>query len=94
MTGPMILDGGDRRCVQQLIELHRLTLQVAPGTAIHLIATDPRRAAGPARLVPSHRAYLSRPRTLGRPARLRSAGGRHGGGHDPDSPWPPRPATP
>jgi tRNA 2-thiouridine synthesizing protein A len=41
MTGPVRLDGGDRRCVLLLIELRRLTLQVPPGTVIHLIAIDP-----------------------------------------------------
>jgi tRNA 2-thiouridine synthesizing protein A len=38
---PVILDGGDRRCVQLLIDLRRLVTQVGPGTVIHLIATDP-----------------------------------------------------
>jgi tRNA 2-thiouridine synthesizing protein A len=41
MTGPVVLDGGDRRCVLLLIELRRLTLHVPPGTVIHLIAIDP-----------------------------------------------------
>ena len=38
---PVVLDGGDRRCVHLLIELRRLTLQLLPGTVVHLIATDP-----------------------------------------------------
>ncbi|GIH79262.1 sulfurtransferase TusA family protein [Planobispora longispora] len=38
---PTVLDGGDRRCVQLLIELRRLTEALAPGTVVHLIATDP-----------------------------------------------------
>jgi tRNA 2-thiouridine synthesizing protein A len=41
MTDPVVLDGGERRCVQLLIELRRLTQQSPPGTVIHLIATDP-----------------------------------------------------
>lgn len=41
MSGSVVLDGGDRRCVLLLIELRRLTLQVPPATVIHLIATDP-----------------------------------------------------
>lgn len=38
---PVVLDGGDRRCVQLLIELRRLTLTAHAGTLIHLITTDP-----------------------------------------------------
>ncbi|GIE31206.1 hypothetical protein Ait01nite_042510 [Actinoplanes italicus] len=38
---PVILDGGDRRCVLLLIELRKLTTTLPPGTEIHLIATDP-----------------------------------------------------
>ncbi|MFF5209522.1 sulfurtransferase TusA family protein [Streptosporangium sp. NPDC000396] len=38
---PLVLDGGERRCVQLLIELRRLTEQAEPGTVIHLIAVDP-----------------------------------------------------
>jgi tRNA 2-thiouridine synthesizing protein A len=38
---PLVLDGGDARCVQLLFELHRLVAGSAPGTLIHLIATDP-----------------------------------------------------
>lgn len=41
MEPSVVLDGGDRRCVQLLIELRRLTLRVPAGTVIHLIATDP-----------------------------------------------------
>ncbi|MEU4220523.1 sulfurtransferase TusA family protein [Actinoplanes sp. NPDC026623] len=41
MTTPVVLDGGDRRCVLLLIELRRLTLQVPADTTIHQIATDP-----------------------------------------------------
>ncbi|TDC84294.1 sulfurtransferase TusA family protein [Micromonospora sp. KC606] len=41
MSDSVVLDGGDRRCVQLLIELRRLTLTVEAGTLIHLIATDP-----------------------------------------------------
>ncbi|GAA2889268.1 hypothetical protein GCM10010517_53350 [Streptosporangium fragile] len=38
---PVVLDGGDRRCVQLLIELRRLVGDLAPGSVVHLIATDP-----------------------------------------------------
>ncbi|MER6591375.1 sulfurtransferase TusA family protein [Micromonospora purpureochromogenes] len=41
MNRPVVLDGGDRRCVQLLIELRRLTVTAPAGTVIHLIATDP-----------------------------------------------------
>ncbi|GGL40860.1 sulfurtransferase TusA family protein [Planomonospora parontospora] len=38
---PVVLDGGDRRCVQLLIELRRLVTSLAPGAVVHLIAADP-----------------------------------------------------
>ncbi|GII59830.1 hypothetical protein Pth03_82190 [Planotetraspora thailandica] len=38
---PIVLDGGDRRCVQLLIELRRLVDGLEPGTVVHLIASDP-----------------------------------------------------
>ena len=38
---PVVVDGGDRRCVLLLIELRKLTTTVPAGTLIHLIATDP-----------------------------------------------------
>ncbi len=38
---PVVLDGGDRRCVRLLIELRDLSRRCAPGTVIHLITTDP-----------------------------------------------------
>ena len=37
----VVLDGGDRRCVQLLLELRRLAMTVPAGTVIHLVATDP-----------------------------------------------------
>ena len=40
-VGPVVLDGGDRRCVLLLIELRKLIATKAPGTVIHLITTDP-----------------------------------------------------
>jgi tRNA 2-thiouridine synthesizing protein A len=40
-VSPVVLDGGDRRCVLLLIELRKLIATQAPGTVIHLIATDP-----------------------------------------------------
>ncbi|MEV6986358.1 sulfurtransferase TusA family protein [Sphaerisporangium sp. NPDC051017] len=39
--GPVVLDGGDRRCVALLIELRRLVEGLAPGAVVHLIASDP-----------------------------------------------------
>jgi tRNA 2-thiouridine synthesizing protein A len=39
--GPVVLDGGDRRCVVLLIELRRLIATLPPGAVVHLIATDP-----------------------------------------------------
>ncbi|GAA3959943.1 hypothetical protein [Actinoplanes auranticolor] len=38
---PVVLDGGDRRCVLLLLELRRLITTVPADTVIHLIATDP-----------------------------------------------------
>ncbi|GII64852.1 hypothetical protein Skr01_49370 [Sphaerisporangium krabiense] len=38
---PVVMDGGDRRCVQLLIELRRLVEELPAGTVVHLIATDP-----------------------------------------------------
>ena len=38
---PVVVDGGDRTCVALLIELRARITQLAPGTVIHLIATDP-----------------------------------------------------
>lgn len=38
---PVVLDGGDRRCVLLLIELRGLVDSLDPGTVVHLRATDP-----------------------------------------------------
>jgi tRNA 2-thiouridine synthesizing protein A len=38
---PVVLDGGDRRCVLLLIELRRLIATLPPGAVVHLIAADP-----------------------------------------------------
>lgn len=38
---PVVLDGGERRCVQLLIELRGLVDGLAAGAVVHLIATDP-----------------------------------------------------
>jgi tRNA 2-thiouridine synthesizing protein A len=38
---PIVLDGGDRRCVQLLIELRRLVDGLEPGAVVHLITGDP-----------------------------------------------------
>ncbi len=41
MNEPVVLDGGDRRCVELLLELRRLVTVVPAGTVVHLTATDP-----------------------------------------------------
>jgi tRNA 2-thiouridine synthesizing protein A len=38
---PVVIDGGDRTCVALLIELRGHITRLAPGTVIHLIASDP-----------------------------------------------------
>ncbi|MBP2703872.1 sulfurtransferase TusA family protein [Microbispora sp. RL4-1S] len=38
---PVVLDGGDRRCVRLLIELSRLVGDLPAGQAVHVVATDP-----------------------------------------------------
>ncbi|GAB2488634.1 sulfurtransferase TusA family protein [Streptosporangium sandarakinum] len=38
---PVVLDGGDRHCVQLLIELSRLVAGLPSGRVVHLIAADP-----------------------------------------------------
>jgi tRNA 2-thiouridine synthesizing protein A len=38
---PVVLDGGDRRCLTLLLELRRLMITLPPGAIIDLIATDP-----------------------------------------------------
>ncbi|WIM93381.1 sulfurtransferase TusA family protein [Actinoplanes oblitus] len=40
-VNPVVLDGGDRRCVVLLIELRKLIATLPPGATVHLIATDP-----------------------------------------------------
>jgi tRNA 2-thiouridine synthesizing protein A len=37
----VVVDGGDRSCVQLLLELRDQMAGLVPGTVIHLIATDP-----------------------------------------------------
>ncbi|GAA4228411.1 hypothetical protein GCM10022254_18480 [Actinomadura meridiana] len=38
---PIIIDGGDRSCVRLLLELRGHIAGLAPGTVVHLIASDP-----------------------------------------------------
>ncbi|WP_214317520.1 sulfurtransferase TusA family protein [Nonomuraea sediminis] len=38
---PLVVDGGDRLCVQLLIELRDHVEAAGPGAVIHLIASDP-----------------------------------------------------
>lgn len=40
-SGPVVIDGGDRSCVQLLLELRGRIARHQPGTVIHLIAADP-----------------------------------------------------
>ncbi|MFG1707473.1 sulfurtransferase TusA family protein [Nonomuraea sp. M3C6] len=37
----LVVDGGDKRCVQVLIELRNHVLGAAPGAVVHLITSDP-----------------------------------------------------
>ncbi|NUP65084.1 MAG: sulfurtransferase TusA family protein [Nonomuraea sp.] len=37
----LVVDGGDKLCVQLLIELRGHVLRAGPGAVIHLIAADP-----------------------------------------------------
>jgi tRNA 2-thiouridine synthesizing protein A len=38
---PVVIDGGDRTCVALLIKLRGQLTGLAPGTVIHVIASDP-----------------------------------------------------
>jgi tRNA 2-thiouridine synthesizing protein A len=38
---PVVIDGGDRACAALLIELRGHIMRLAPGSVIHLIASDP-----------------------------------------------------
>ncbi|WP_141584694.1 sulfurtransferase TusA family protein [Actinomadura sp. WMMA1423] len=38
---PVVIDGGDRSCVRLLLELRGHIADLAPGTVVHLIASDP-----------------------------------------------------
>jgi tRNA 2-thiouridine synthesizing protein A len=40
-TGPVVIDGGDRSCVQLLLELRSRLAALPAGTIVHLIASDP-----------------------------------------------------
>ncbi|RKS72988.1 tRNA 2-thiouridine synthesizing protein A [Actinomadura pelletieri DSM 43383] len=40
-TDPVVIDGGDRSCVRLLLELRGHIAGLAPGTVVHLIASDP-----------------------------------------------------
>lgn len=39
-TPLLVIDGGDRLCVELILVLSRQVGQTAPGTVVHLIATD------------------------------------------------------
>ncbi|WP_051722440.1 hypothetical protein [Streptomyces albus] len=38
---PLVIDGGDRLCVELILELSRRVGRTEPGTVVRLIATDP-----------------------------------------------------
>jgi tRNA 2-thiouridine synthesizing protein A len=38
---PVVIDGGDRACVQLLLELRDRLTALPAGTVVHLLATDP-----------------------------------------------------
>ncbi|TDB85176.1 sulfurtransferase TusA family protein [Actinomadura sp. KC216] len=40
-SNPVVIDGGDRSCVRLLLELRGHIAGLAPGTVVHLIASDP-----------------------------------------------------
>lgn len=39
--GPVVIDGGDRSCVQLLLELRAHLAGLPAGAIVHLVATDP-----------------------------------------------------
>ncbi|MFI0483022.1 sulfurtransferase TusA family protein [Actinomadura sp. 9N215] len=41
ISDPVVIDGGDRSCVRLLLELRGHLAGLAPGTVVHLIASDP-----------------------------------------------------
>lgn len=41
MLEPIVHDGGDRLCVELLLELRRVIADLTDGTLVHLVATDP-----------------------------------------------------
>ena len=68
VSDPVVLDGGDRRCVRLLIELLPPQWGCAPGTIIHLITTDPAATIDlPAWCHMTGHAYLGRVAGPGRP---------------------------
>ncbi|MFC7330199.1 sulfurtransferase TusA family protein [Marinactinospora rubrisoli] len=72
---PVVIDGGDRSCVRLLLELRGRVAPLAPGTVVHLIATDPAAPLDvPAWCHLTGHAYLGPVAHDGRPAyRLRTA---------------------
>ena len=95
MTQPVMLDGGDRRCVQLLIELRRLTMTEPAGTVVHLIATDPAAPLDlPAWCHLTGHTYLGPVATTGRPTYAMQVTGDASDTH-PAHPWRPArtPAT-
>lgn len=38
---PIVIDGGDKSCVRLLLELRAHLAGMAPGTLVHLLASDP-----------------------------------------------------
>ncbi|MEV4802425.1 sulfurtransferase TusA family protein [Nonomuraea sp. NPDC049421] len=72
----LVVDGGDKLCVQLLIELRGHVREAGPGAVIHLIATDPAAPVDlPAWCHMTGHAYLGRVEGAERPTyALRVAG--------------------
>ena len=41
LTDPVVIDAGDRSCIQLLLELRSLLSELSAGTLVHLLASDP-----------------------------------------------------
>jgi tRNA 2-thiouridine synthesizing protein A len=90
---PVVLDGGDHRCVLLLLGLRRLIATVPAGTVVHLIATDPAAPLDlPAWCHLTGHAYLG-PGPGDRPTYAVQVAGT-AVLTDPSSPWRPAPAGP
>jgi tRNA 2-thiouridine synthesizing protein A len=94
VNAPVVMDGGDGRCVLLLIELRRLTLRVQDGTVIHLITTDPAAPLDlPAWCHLTGHAYLGPVPSATVPTYVLRAS-NSAAVTDPDHPWRPVPTAP